>query len=376
MLLNIMIYCMLIRTLYIKKEFFDQMDSLGLRFIITIVVAVACGLAAIRFKVPVGGMVGGMFGVAAFNILTGWAFAPEWLKMITQTLSGAYIGMRIRKSDLPQMRVVLLPAIMMLSTFLTFNIGMGLLISKFSNLSLITALLSTTPGGIAEISLMSVDMGANQTQVALMHLMRLLTVVGVFPILLKQIVSRFGQKTESSNGTNTGDLDSGEGAENSLWITIAVSFAGGILGYISGIPAGALALSMIAVAAYNVKTDRAGIPFKYRSYVQMLAGLVIGKGVTQADLFGVPTVIIPAIAMIIGYFTMNIALSFAISRFTKMDYTTALFSTSPAGPSDMALLALDLGGDAPKVACMQMARLLSSIIIFPIAIQFVVKLFG
>lgn len=341
-------------------------DALWVRFLLTVVVAVISGLVAVRLKVPVGGLVGGMVGVAAFNILTDLAYAPEVLRVFTQSLSGAYIGMRIQKSDLPQFRNVLVPAAIMIVALMAFNVGLGVAISSFTEMSLVTALLSTTPGGVTEISLMSAEMGANQAQVTLMHLLRLTSVLGLFPVMLKKLAARFGNGTGTESTAETDAQD--EGPKSLVW-TLIMCFAGGIVGYITGLPAGTLAFSMVAVAAYNVKTGGADIPMQYRKYVQMLAGLIIGKGVAMADILQIPEIFLPAILMIISYFAMNIVLSFIISRYTKMDYTTALFSTSPAGPSDMALMAMDLGGDAPKVACMQMVRVLSTIIVFPVGIQ-------
>ena len=351
------------------------LESLTVRFMLTVAVAVASGLIAVRLKVPTGALVGGMFGVAVFNIITSLAYAPALLRMFTQSLAGAYIGIRIHKSDLPQFRIILLPAAIMIVSLLGFNIGLGFTISGFTDMTLVTALLSTAPGGITEISLMSADMGANQAQVTLMHLLRLTSVLGFFPFMLKAMIARFGNTAEGT-GAN-GGADSGEEAvKKSLPATLATAIGGGVLGQLSGLPSGALAFAMVAVATLNIQTGRADIPVKYRKYVQILAGLIIGKGVSLGDILQIPDIILPAILMVLSYFAINILLSAVISKCTRMDFITALFCTSPAGASDMALMAMDLGGDAPKVACMQMARMLSVVIIFPAAIQAVVGLLG
>jgi membrane AbrB-like protein len=354
-------------------ELSQLQDSVAAQFFLTVAVALAGGLLAVRFKIPVGGMVGGMSAVALFNIVTGLAYAPDELKILTQSLAGAYLGMRIRKKDIAQFKTILLPATMMLVGLVIYNSSVGLLIASFTRMDLITALMSAVPGGVSEISLLSAEMGGNAAQVTIMHLLRIVSVLGVFPVMLRTMANRYGSSHEAAD---CGAEEEEDCPPKSLPMTVVLALFFGAIGYFSGLPAGTLAFSMVAVAVYNVKTDRAGIPPEHRKYVQMLAGLIIGKGVGMADVLQMPDILLPAALMITGFYATNLILSFIIAKYTKMDYTTALFSTSPAGPSDMALMALELGGDAPKVACMQIVRLLAAVVVFPQTIRLMVALFG
>ncbi len=352
-----------------------------LRFILTVIVGLICGLIANdKLKLPAGGIIGSLLGVAVFNVLSaGIAFTPWYLRIITQSFAGGYLGIKIGKKDLAEFKYLLVPILIMLGGLMVLNIGAGFLISSVSNMDLVTAMLATTPGGVTEISLLAPQMGANQSQVAIMHLTRLIFVICTFPTMLKYLAARFDPRANLIQ-TEAPDLSSAVSrpvrTTKDMLITIAIALVSGVCGYISKMPSGTLAFSTLAVALYNIKSDKAFLPLSKRKYVQVGAGLIIGSGVGMTDVLGIGSVIVPAVIMMVGYILTNIFLSLIIRRFTKVDLTTALFATSPGGVSDMAIIAMDLGGDAPKIATMQMARLFSAISLFPLMTKFVVMLFG
>jgi len=65
------------------------------------------------------------------------------------------------------------------------NVLVGFFLYKTTKFSLSTALLSASPGGMSDISLMAEDLGANGPQVASMQFLRAIFIVGVYPIIIK-----------------------------------------------------------------------------------------------------------------------------------------------------------------------------------------------
>lgn len=57
-----------------------------------------------------------------------------------------------------------------------------------------------------------------------------------------------------------------------------------------------------------------------------------------------------------------------------MDRKTALFASCPAGASDMALIASEIGDDLSKVGTFQIVRLLYSIAVMPQLIMLFLRL--
>lgn len=118
------------------------------------------------------------------------------------------------------------------------------------------------------------------------------------------------------------------------------------------------------------------IPMKVKLAAQTCSGAMIGCTMTMNDVLRLQTMIAPMIIIVVGYLISNITLGFFIRKVSNLDLTTALFATTPAGVSDMLLIASDIGGDAPKVAVLQIFRLVMVIATFPMMISMVVKFFG
>ena len=64
-------------------------------FLITIAVAFLCGSIAIKLKIPAGGMIGSMIGVAALNIATGKCLMYSEVRIAVQICLGAMSGSRV-----------------------------------------------------------------------------------------------------------------------------------------------------------------------------------------------------------------------------------------------------------------------------------------
>ena len=89
---------------------------------VTLLVAVAGGLLFKRLKMPAPYVVGAMLAVALFNIFTDLAFFPRIIKVGVQSIAGAYIGSGIGRSDLRNLRGVILPALLIMPCMLVVNI--------------------------------------------------------------------------------------------------------------------------------------------------------------------------------------------------------------------------------------------------------------
>lgn len=55
-----------------------------------------------------------------------------------------------------------------------------------------------------------------------------------------------------------------------------------------------------------------------------------------------------------------------------LDLQSALFASSPAGATDISLLAGDLGGDMAKIAGIQISRTLYTVIVMPLLVKWLV----
>jgi membrane AbrB-like protein len=139
--------------------------------------------------------------------------------------------------------------------------------------------------------------------------------------------------------------------------TVVVSVAGGLLGYLSAVPAGALLGAMIAVAGLNLITNGAArLPTPLRVGSRILAGTTIGSLVT-ATLLGSMGAYLP----LVGIFTVliilvGLACAWLMGRLTGLDKSTTLLACAPGGLPEMTALAQDLGSEVEVVIGLHVLR--------------------
>lgn len=140
-----------------------------------------------KLKLPAGQLLGSLFATAAVTItLTPIPYPPE-IKFIARVFSGILIGLKIRKEDLAMLKTIWKP-VLFLTLGMIFNATfIALFLAKYTSMDLTTALFACVPGGMADISLMADDYGANMSQVALIQLLRLISLILLYPFLANKI---------------------------------------------------------------------------------------------------------------------------------------------------------------------------------------------
>ena len=356
--------------------------------LILLIITLACGYAGAlilkKLKMPVPFMLGAMFAVAALNIITSRTYLPPFSKTLAQSVSGCFIGLSLSRKDLKGIKQLIVPTSILIGGLLIFTAIMGLTMNKVFGLDQATAFLVAIPGGVSEISLMASEFGAVPATVSFIQTFRLFTVYMVFPAMIGFFSKRIKDKGESEQLV----LEDGGEHRNILdrimpdnyvlrqIITVCVAIIGGFLGNVSGLPAGTLSFAMIFTILFNFNTSKAVLERDYKKYAQLLSGALIGRTMTMDMILNIPNLILPTMVLMSGYVLTNLLLSKLMSRTGKIDYISAMFASSPGGASDMALIASELGGESPKIAIMQIVRLLACYTIFPLLAKVLLSLFG
>ena len=345
------------------------MDTINL--ILTLIIAILGGYLASKKKVPAAYMLGALFLVAIFNIFFNRAFLPSYFKFVTQIATGTFIGSRFRSEDVKMLKKVIVPGMVMVVLMIAFSFLLSYLMSTFLGIDNLTSFFATAPGGIMDISLIAYDFKANTSQVALLQLIRLISVISFVPFFTKKCYERNIKKSVNSEQEieNKKEKKFEIKSEKSFLFTIIVGIVGGIIGYFSHLPAGTMSCSMALVAYFNVKTHKAYMPIPLRKIIQSFGGALIGAKVTLGDVIALKDLILPIILIIIGFCLMNVLVGFFLYRTTKFSLSTALLSASPGGMSDISLMAEDLGANAPQVASMQFLRAIFIVGVYPIIIK-------
>ncbi len=155
------------------------------KILYTLVIAMVGGILGIKLKIPAGALIGAMIAVAIYNINTGKGDIPPNFKLLAQIVVGGMIGLNFTMETVQGLKELLIPGLILVLGLTIFSLTLGFTISKLTGVDMITALFSTSPGGLTDMTLISEAYGAETPKVALFHLMRLVTVITVMPMAIK-----------------------------------------------------------------------------------------------------------------------------------------------------------------------------------------------
>lgn len=350
-------------------------------FLITIAVGATGGLIARKLGIPSGAMVGSMFFVIIFNLIFEKAYFIPDVKTGLQILSGAMTGCRVGREDVEGLRKLVKPIILLLSAFILMNFTFGGLMVMFTDLDVPTALFATSPGGASDMALIGEELGANPAYIALLQVLRLLIIFTFCPPIFKYLfrTGRMKKGEKPEEDPEEEELRASGIPEKTDWkklvLVFAICTAAGLFFRWLGVTSGAMLGSMLAGATFTVFMGKNRFPSQIRVCMSILSGAFMGCRFTRADLANIDVLAIPIVIMLVGLILFILVNGALVSRFTDLDYPTALFASTPGGMTEMAILAEEMGVDSFKVSILHTIRLFFVIAFFPTMNKLVCAIF-
>lgn len=351
-----------------------------LSILMTLLVGTLGGLVAKRLSIPAPFMIGSMVAVALASILTKQVEAISPMKIFAQIISGAYIGQSVSKSDLLNLPKLAKSIISLMSLFTLNMLLLGGIFVYCFDLDPVTALLSCLPGGIMDVSLMAVDMGAKADMVATLQSARLVGMLLFLPVWVTFWVNRFDPKARTTKKRIVKSANSQKARpfrKEQLWNNVqvlSIASIGGLIGLELKIPVGALIVSLLFSTALKVLRQTSQMPSTLRYIAQVFAGSIIGTSFTQDSLLQMGRLIVPILLLLSSYLIINLFFGYIMYKKGILDLQSALFASSPAGATDISLLAGELGGDMPKIAGIQISRTLYTVVIMPLLVKWLISI--
>ena len=145
------------------------------------------GLSFHYLGIPSGAMIGAMAGAMVLTFAGHRVQVPADFRNVTQTLSGAIIGSGMGMAGVQGLRLVALPALILVLALAAINLILGFTVAKFGHLGLTTSLFASAPGGVSDMSIIAAELGADPAKVAAMQTLRMIVVVALFPTLTNWI---------------------------------------------------------------------------------------------------------------------------------------------------------------------------------------------
>lgn len=156
-----------------------------------IAIAVLSAFLAARIKFPTPFMLGPVIGTIIL-VLIGLTppTMPRIFVIVAQILVGIFMGKNIKLSSIKDCPKLLPYALMSSIALVGFSLIAGIGLTSVHSFSLVTAFLSTAPGGIAEMGITALAVNADISIVIAYQLFRLLTILLIVPIFLKWCLNK------------------------------------------------------------------------------------------------------------------------------------------------------------------------------------------
>ncbi|MBI9096396.1 MAG: AbrB family transcriptional regulator [Sphaerochaeta sp.] len=330
------------------------------------------GMLLRRMRIPAGALIGSLLAAMVFNSMYPVIPAyPKDLRLGIQILSGMVIGTRFTQADIKTLKTMVLPVLILVVMLLSINMGFAYLMSSFTTLSFMTSFFACAPGGVSDLALVAADFGATMEHVALLQLFRLISVIIIFPPLIRKMIAP-SERVLPSKDMQASEVKAKPNKQHylSYLISVATAFGGGVFFVMLGIPAGAILGSIFAIALLNLATDGAAYPASLKPMVQIFAGCYIGSKVTIQTLLEGRVLLLPALILLVELFIMAFLTAFVLYKVCHLNWGTAIFSATPGGITEMGLISDELGLETPKIVLMHTFRILAVLGVLPLIAQY------
>lgn len=320
-------------------------------------------------KIPSPALTGALFANAITSVLgIKWVELPSGFNVFLQILIGIMVGSQFNKDTIKTLKKYLFQGIIISLYMVIVGFGLGYLIYITTDIDLGTALISTSPGGIAEMSVLAITYDFEIHKVIWFQFSRVLVVTSTVPILVLKNHKEENKQYVSINNNNSKI----EKMEYNLCFTFAVGILGGCIAWRIGIPSGGTIGALLAVGTIRTINNRfKSLPRKYAFYAEIGIGASLGLVFTPEvansflDLLG-----ISIIFMIIIFINVNV-LSYVTHKIFNWELATAYLACAPAGMSQMVSIALNMNEDVILASVIHTIRLIFIITILPFVISFI-----
>lgn len=155
------------------------------------------GYLAQKLRFPTPYLLGPVLASACVSLGGGVApLPPATGNHLAQLCIGAYTGAKMNLEQLKKCRELLPFTVASVTGLIGLSLGIGWLLNRWIEMPLVTAFLSTAPGGIAEMSLTAIQVQADVSTIVAFQLFRLLFILLVVPPCLKWWLTREQAKVE------------------------------------------------------------------------------------------------------------------------------------------------------------------------------------
>ena len=327
---------------------------------------------------------------------------PSYLFPLIQIFLGLFLGTKITRDILKEIKLVYKPLIIILVWTVSIIFFLGFLLTSITHLNIHTAIMSSTMGGLPEMMVLAIATDTEISYVILMQSIRLILTVMIFPLLFNywmnnkksnvafNLENKQLETKSSSNCLSVSksyfrfpfsayylslDLGNKEFRDklSNYFLLILIAAIGGSVFIQVGFPAGGMIGAMVLVAIFSI----AGVKFKPLSpklliLVQVCVGIIVTENITPNTVKALVSLDTLWIVLLISLVTFgsSIFVSLLIYKTTNWDYPTCFLASAPGGFTAIMSLSVQYNIEPFKISILHLCRLLIIKMIIPFFYMF------
>ncbi|WP_353892409.1 AbrB family transcriptional regulator [Proteinivorax hydrogeniformans] len=310
-------------------------------------------------------------------------FAPAFIAPLVQTLLGIYMGAKIDRETIKDLINIIKPAAIIASWSIATVFVLGIILYKITSLDLYTAILSSSMGGLPEMTIIAMDTDSDLGTIIVMHMFKIIVTITFFPIFINYFAKQNGEGIEKKDDSLTENNIKGEVLNfieklkfktiKQAIASIIIAAAGGYIFISFGVPAGVMVGAMLFTGIASLSGLKviapSGSAFNF---------LLLGVGITVADNITRETVdtivsgelLFPLLISSIFVFGTSYLIALVIHKISKWDFVTCLLAAAPGGFTIMTTLAIQYDKDPFRVSMLHLCRIMIIKFVVPFAFMF------
>lgn len=142
-----------------------------------------------KINLPTPFLMGPILGAAMLS-MSGFTCPslPSWLTILCQIAVGAYMGVKIELASLSNWRILTTYTLLGVIAVIAASLGIAFMLSHYYGYSDVTSFLSMAPGGIAEMSVTGIALGADLSVIASYQIFRLFFILLLTPVMFRRLL--------------------------------------------------------------------------------------------------------------------------------------------------------------------------------------------
>jgi membrane AbrB-like protein len=345
---------------------------------LTLVLAIVGGLLFKLIHIPIPWLLGPMIAMLIGNNLVADRFVwPSKFRNTALIIVGYTIGLSLSAAALKEMTHQLPYMLLMAVLLLAYCAGIAYIVSKFSGMGYITALMGSIPGGLTQVIILAEETeGINITAVTFTQVTRLMMIVICVPLIVFSPI--LGQMKDPSASGAAGAAvytASWSGLFPNLLIFAVVSVACAIGGSRIKLPTAYLLGPAIGTALLQLAgLHGPALPDVIINIAQLMIGTYVGLMLRPGQLPNKVRTLSLAIGSGLLLIAGALGMALLLSVLQPVSEATGLLSLAPGGMDQMGIIANEIHADLSIVAGYQLFRMFFIFFVIPPLLRMVLRI--